>query len=167
MTTQIPAFLHLLPSLQVCLAHPCNCLDDPSNLDDLAALSRVCPPYDRDCGQGITELTKVLSCSRDKIVWECENGGQLWGNTANTTLGTGHLPSAICAPGWQSLFTAFIVSLLVDVGCQVCHSCGCRCVLLTQSSALHAVSQLAILQARRALPEYERPDGWRLVPSFR
>jgi len=60
-----------------------------------------------------------LNRGKDKIIWECQNGGQLWGNTANTTLGSGHLPSGICAPGWQSLFTAFIVGLLVDIGCQL------------------------------------------------
>jgi hypothetical protein len=60
-----------------------------------------------------------LHRGKDKIIWECENGGQLWNDPNSTTLGTGHLPSAVCAPGWSSLFTAFIISLLVDIACQI------------------------------------------------
>jgi hypothetical protein len=57
---------------------------------------------------------------KDKIIWECENGGQLWGQSEEAGYGnTAGFPNAICGPGWHSLFTAFIVSLLVDLGFQM------------------------------------------------
>jgi hypothetical protein len=57
---------------------------------------------------------------KDKIIWECENGGQLWGESAEAGYGTSSsFPNAICGPGWHSLFTAFIVCLLVDLGFQM------------------------------------------------
>jgi len=57
---------------------------------------------------------------KDKIVWECENGGQHWGDTEEDGYNnSSSFPNAICGPGWHSLFTAFIVSLLVDIGFQM------------------------------------------------
>lgn len=62
----------------------------------------------------------TVATSKDKIIWECENGGQLWGESAVAGYANqSSFPNAICGPGWQSLFTAFIVSLLVDLGFQV------------------------------------------------
>jgi hypothetical protein len=61
----------------------------------------------------------TVATSKDKIIWECENGGQLWGESAVAGYNDSGFPNAICGPGWQSLFTAFIVSLLVDLGFQV------------------------------------------------
>jgi len=62
----------------------------------------------------------TVATSKDKIIWECENGGQLWGESAVAGYDNfSGFPNAICGPGWQSLFTAFIVSLLVDLGFQV------------------------------------------------
>jgi len=57
-----------------------------------------------------------LHRGRDKIIWECSNGGQLWGQSEEAGYGNStYLPSAVCAPGWQSLFTAFIFCLLIDL----------------------------------------------------
>jgi len=54
------------------------------------------------------------------IVWECENGGQLWGTVAEASdPSTTTMPNTICDPGWQTLFTIFIVSLLVDLTFQI------------------------------------------------
>jgi len=51
-----------------------------------------------------------------QIVWECENGGQVWGSPAETgTPATTTMPNTLCSPGWQSIFTIFIVALLVDL----------------------------------------------------
>jgi hypothetical protein len=62
----------------------------------------------------------TVATRKDKIIWECENGGQLWGQSEEAGYGnTTSFPNAICGPGWHSLFTAFIVSLLVDLGFQV------------------------------------------------
>ncbi|KJA28465.1 hypothetical protein HYPSUDRAFT_1087225 [Hypholoma sublateritium FD-334 SS-4] len=60
-----------------------------------------------------------LQRGQDEILWECNNGGQLW--TASVEAGisnTGSLPAAFCTGGFSSLNTAFIVSLLVDLVCQ-------------------------------------------------
>jgi hypothetical protein len=57
-----------------------------------------------------------LNRGKDKIIWECENGGQLWGASEEAGYGnTSSFPNGICGAGWQSLYTAFIVSLLVDI----------------------------------------------------
>ena len=62
----------------------------------------------------------TVATSKDKIIWECENGGQQWGQPEEAGYANSSgFPNAICGPGWQSLFTAFIVSLLVDLGFQV------------------------------------------------
>lgn len=62
----------------------------------------------------------MVATSKDNIIWECENGGQLWGASAEAGYDNStSFPNAICGPGWGSLFTAFIVSLLVDLGFQV------------------------------------------------
>jgi len=53
---------------------------------------------------------------KDKIMWECENGGQLWGESEEAGYGNSTaFPNAICGPGWHTLFTAVIISLLVDL----------------------------------------------------
>jgi hypothetical protein len=72
------------------------------------------------CGIRAVFMIWELHRGQDKIVWECQNGGQLWGESAEAGYGTtGSFPPGICAPGWQNLFTAFIVSLLVDIAFQM------------------------------------------------
>lgn len=62
----------------------------------------------------------MVATSKDKIIWECENGGQLWGESEEAGYGnSSSFPNAICGPGWHSLFTAMIISLLVDIAFQV------------------------------------------------
>ncbi|KAG8761531.1 hypothetical protein FRC14_002718 [Serendipita sp. 396] len=57
---------------------------------------------------------------KDKIIWECQNGGQLWNTTPEAGYdNTARFPDGICGPGWQSLFTAFIISILVDLAFQM------------------------------------------------
>jgi len=61
-----------------------------------------------------------LNRGQSNIVWECQNGGQLWGASANAGYGnTSSFPDGICAAGFSSLYTAYIVSLLVDLGFQM------------------------------------------------
>jgi hypothetical protein len=61
-----------------------------------------------------------LHRGKDKIIWECENGGQPWPASAEAGYtNSASFPNGICGPGWQSLFTAFIVSLLVDLLFQI------------------------------------------------
>jgi len=57
---------------------------------------------------------------RSDILWECENGGQVWGSPAETgNPATATMPPALCSTGWSSLFTIFIVALLVDLTFQI------------------------------------------------
>jgi len=61
-----------------------------------------------------------LNRGQDKIVWECQNGGQLWGQSEEAGYGTSAgFPDAVCGPGFHSLYTAFIVCLIVDLGFQM------------------------------------------------
>jgi len=61
-----------------------------------------------------------LRRGKDKITWECDNGGQLWlaSVTAGYDNGTS-FPSGFCSSGFGSLSTAFTISLLVDLGFQM------------------------------------------------
>jgi hypothetical protein len=55
-----------------------------------------------------------------KIAWECDNGGQLWIESSQAGYqGTTSFPSGFCTSGFASLNTAFIFSLLIDLGCQI------------------------------------------------
>jgi len=72
---------------------------------------------------GVRAILMIWELKRGEsnIQWECQNGGQLWGSTPETvqTLGTGvAIPSSICA-GYGGLLTAFIISLLIDLFCQM------------------------------------------------
>lgn len=61
-----------------------------------------------------------LQRGKDKIAWECSHGGQLWtAAAASGAVTSGSLPSGFCVAGFASLNIAFIVSLLVDIVCQV------------------------------------------------
>jgi hypothetical protein len=72
------------------------------------------------CGVRAIFMIWELNRGRDKIIWECQNGGQLWGTTEeNGYNSTVKFPSGICAPGHHRLLTAFIVCLLIDLGFQM------------------------------------------------
>jgi len=69
--------------------------------------------------RGIIMIVELLR-GKDEIEWECQNGGQLWGSSTVDSLGNGSsMPEAICGPGFTSLMTAFIISILIDLGCQL------------------------------------------------
>ncbi|CAL1694214.1 unnamed protein product [Somion occarium] len=60
-----------------------------------------------------------LQRGKDKIQWECDNGGQLWTESAAAGYGANSsFPGGFCTTGFSSLNAAFIVSLLVDLGFQ-------------------------------------------------
>jgi len=64
----------------------------------------------------IWELTR----GQDKIAWECANGGQLYGQTPlQQQTSTLVMPAGLCTPTFSSLFTAFTISLLIDIGFQM------------------------------------------------
>jgi len=57
-----------------------------------------------------------LQRGKDKIMWECANGGQMWSDTVSTgTSSPKSLPGGFCTMGFSSLNAAFIISLLVDL----------------------------------------------------
>jgi len=60
-----------------------------------------------------------LQRGKDRIQWECDNGGQLWTSSASEDTTTGNLPAGFCVAGFGSLNTAFIIGLLVDLVCQI------------------------------------------------
>jgi hypothetical protein len=62
-----------------------------------------------------------LERGKDKITWECNNGGTLWTDEADTGNSTtsGTVPPGFCSAGFSSLNAAFIVSLLVDLVFQI------------------------------------------------
>jgi len=72
------------------------------------------------CGVRAIFMIWELNRGKSNIVWECQNGGQLWGASAAAGYGTSAgFPDALCGPGYASLYTAFIISLLVDLGFQM------------------------------------------------
>jgi len=61
-----------------------------------------------------------LERGKDNITWECNNGGALWTDSANAGYQNGaSIPSGFCATGSSSLNAAFIISLSVDIICQL------------------------------------------------
>jgi len=61
-----------------------------------------------------------LRRGKDKIEWECANGGQLWTASAASGYDNGSsFPGGFCSCGFASLNTAFIVALLIDLGFQM------------------------------------------------
>jgi len=72
------------------------------------------------CGIRAVLMVVELQRGQYKILWECENGGQLW-TAPNTTaiVTSGSLPTPFCTYGFATLNTAFIISLLADLGLQI------------------------------------------------
>ncbi|UZJ57376.1 hypothetical protein CBS101457_006696 [Exobasidium rhododendri] len=62
-----------------------------------------------------------LDREQGKVIWECNNGGQLWGASAAAGYGSNDkaMPSGICSAGFHSLYIAFVLSLVVDFGLQI------------------------------------------------
>jgi len=55
-----------------------------------------------------------LQRGKDKIIWECNHGGQVWSSNAEYAAKSS-FPVAFCSAGFDSLNAAFIISLLVDL----------------------------------------------------
>jgi len=109
------AFARLEQCLPVLVAVRHRNIWDTRHFHDMAVASWVCIVGSLSLGNDLT-----VAIRKDKIIWECENGGQQWGLTEEAGYdSSSSFPNAICGPGWQSLFTAFIVSLLVDLAFQV------------------------------------------------
>jgi len=74
------------------------------------------------CAVRATIMIVQLQRGKDKIQWECDNGGQQWvdpASAAANTVNTASFPSGFCASGFSSLNAAFIGSLMIDLVCQM------------------------------------------------
>jgi hypothetical protein len=61
-----------------------------------------------------------LNRGQDKIAWECANGGQQYGLTPlELELSPPTMPIGLCTSSFHSIWTAFIISLLVDLAFQM------------------------------------------------
>jgi hypothetical protein len=62
-----------------------------------------------------------LRQGKDKIEWECDNGGQLWPAADPQVVATNNVgfPSGFCSAGFASLNAAFIGGLLIDLAFQM------------------------------------------------
>ena len=72
--------------------------------------------------QDVISLILTLSSPhrKDNIAWECQNGGQLWPASVTAGYDNGSsFPSAFCVATFPSIYTAFVISLLADLGFQV------------------------------------------------
>jgi len=71
---------------------------------------------------GIRAVIMIVELNRgkDKIAWECANGGQLWTESAAVDpTASGTIPGGFCAAGFSSLKTAFIIGLIIDLVFQI------------------------------------------------
>ncbi|KZP28939.1 hypothetical protein FIBSPDRAFT_908527 [Athelia psychrophila] len=67
-----------------------------------------------------TIMIVMLQRGKEEILWECRNGGALWpASVAAGHANTESFPTAFCTYGFSSANTAFIISLLADIGCQI------------------------------------------------
>ena len=110
------AIVHLDQSLQVLMAFYSRDLGYSGNPHNRGASAGV-----RVCLCQVITLTQFNTHDRkDKIAWECDNGGQLWSTSVAAGYDNGSaFPSGFCSSSFESLSTAFIISLLVDLGFQV------------------------------------------------
>jgi len=72
------------------------------------------------CGIRAVLMIVELQRGKPKLEWECMNGGQLW--TPSVTAGYDNgaaMPSTFCTWGYSSIYTALVISLLVDIGMQI------------------------------------------------
>ncbi|KAF8727768.1 hypothetical protein AX14_007044 [Amanita brunnescens Koide BX004] len=61
-----------------------------------------------------------LERGKHNIIWECDNGGQLYSASAAAGYKTSaSLPSQFCTIGFSAMNTAWIIALLVDLGFQI------------------------------------------------
>jgi len=60
-----------------------------------------------------------LNRGKDKIQWECDNGGDLWPASVAANISDPGFPAEFCIVGFPAVNTAFIVSLLVDLAFQL------------------------------------------------
>jgi len=71
---------------------------------------------------GIRAVFMIVELQRGKpnLEWECVNGGQLWMPSVTAGYDNGAaMPSTLCTSRFSSIYTALVISLLVDIGMQI------------------------------------------------
>lgn len=66
------------------------------------------------CAVRATLMIVQLQRGKDKIVWECNHGGQIWSENAEYAAKSS-FPVGFCSAGFSSLNVAFIIGLLIDL----------------------------------------------------
>jgi len=66
------------------------------------------------CAVRATLMIVQLQRGKDKIVWECNQGGQIWSENAEYAAKSS-FPVGFCSAGFNSLNVAFIIGLLIDL----------------------------------------------------
>lgn len=66
------------------------------------------------CAVRATLMIVQLQRGKDKIIWECNHGGQIWSENAEYAAKSS-FPVGFCSAGFNSLYVAFIIGLLVDL----------------------------------------------------
>lgn len=66
------------------------------------------------CAVRATLMIVQLQRGKDKIVWECNHGGQIWSENAEYAAKSS-FPVGFCSAGFNSLNVAFIIGLLIDL----------------------------------------------------
>jgi len=66
------------------------------------------------CAVRATLMIVQLQRGKDKIIWECNHGGQVWSSNVEYAAKSS-FPVGFCSAGFDSLNVAFIISLLVDL----------------------------------------------------
>jgi len=66
------------------------------------------------CAVRATLMIVQLQRGKDKIIWECDHGGQIWSENAEYGAKSS-FPVGFCSAGYASLNAAFIIGLLVDL----------------------------------------------------
>jgi len=109
-------------------------------------------------------------CRKDKLAWECDHDGQLWGATPlQLETQTVTMPITLCLANFHSIFTAFTVSLLADLAFQVyIYSLNFSTLVIKCNWCLdvHALPELALLETTTALFTIQRSYDGRYVGRF-
>jgi hypothetical protein len=71
------------------------------------------------CGVRAIIMIVELNRGKSKIIWECENGGQVWSSNAQYATTGSYVPAGFCTAGPNTIYIVFIIGLLVDLVFQI------------------------------------------------
>lgn len=115
-TSKTSAVIRLDPCLQIYVdVHDCH-LRSSRYFDDRGAAKGV--RHKLYVGFAAFPYLPCWHDRKDNIIWECNHGGQVWSANAEYAANSS-FPVGFCTAGFSSLYTAFVISLLADLGFQV------------------------------------------------